>query len=151
MGEILRAVMDEAAIFKLPSFYAISIPIPNPVPPTGTFLTGFLQAKNDRWFLITSLFASLVNGANGTTSNFLNSTRCNLFDVTSTMNYWSSAGNPTNLGGPVNSAFTLPEYILLAPDQMIGFRVDLDGIAVAPGVDIIRLQMQGIEYTMPGT
>lgn len=153
MGEILRAVMDEASIFKMPAFYAISVPIPNPLPPAGSFLTGVLQGKNDRWFLITSLFAALDAGPGAPIpgpATSLALALCSIFDVSSSRVYWSAVGDGDLLGGSVNAAFTLPEYILLEPDQIIGFRISIDQMAVNPGFDTVRMQMQGIEYIMPG-
>lgn len=150
-GEFLRKVMTEEAAFNAIGFYTLTLPaLPNPVV-YGQRLTAVLQAKKDRWFLATSIYyAKIAQGPPQGFTLMSGSGLVELYDPSSSKVYWTPGTDAGDVGGPVATAYTLPEYILIEPGSLIGAAYTPINFLTAsnPG-DVVFLTLSGIEYAMP--
>lgn len=136
-GEILRAILDEKCSFSAPAFYGLTMPVS-----ALATINGYLQCKGDRYFLMTGLAFFSVSGGQILYNNPSNGVYINVFDPNRQKTYFN---NPLNMyssfmNGTSTDFFTLPEYVLWQPNDLIG--IALSGIATTQNY----VTLAGIEY-----
>jgi hypothetical protein len=140
MGEILRAVLDQSCQFSNPAFYTIETPEALG-PGNAVTLKGFLQMKQDRYFLVTAIGQGRWDIVLGWQDNSL--AKFSLRDLRTGRLIWQTPIPQLTIGQDLQQCFTLPEYILLRPAASIQLEVEtIDG---AIGY-FYGAQLYGIEY-----
>jgi hypothetical protein len=157
MGEILRAVLEQSAVFSRPRFYAARLVVPAP-PPTGVTRSTVTTFDKLGYFLLTSFYVgSTLGGTLGTTGFGLTSFSNNmqLQDVQTGKYYYDSHGSfggpPGNIVGSFStSQVELSEYPLFEPGERIRWIYTLNVAGTVLQQNYIDICYSGIEFLMPG-
>lgn len=157
-GEILRAVLDASSVSKRPFFYSVVLNGADPALQTAT-RNAVLQLQNDSYFLMTAVFGF-------TTNAFLDQPEfIDIYDaanqqalINAASVYSGLAGvqfaNPNSvysgfLNDTLASCMTLPEYVLWAPNSLVG--VTWMGRAnIGLNQQLRYLVLAGIEFKVEG-
>lgn len=160
-GELLRAVMAASSLTSSPFFYCVELTGQDGTAATTTIKTTVLQLKSQSYFLMTSLF--------GLTSNiFVNAPEfIGIYDaangkpiVNGQSTFAGAGGTPfadlnCAYAGLFNdtlaSCVTLPEYILWAPNSLVGVTWMGSNNVGASLQEYRYLVLAGIEYELKGS
>lgn len=146
MSEILRAVLDASCVDTRPAFYTVTMRQPTLGAQQIVNLSGILQCKSDRWFLMTSAQMFSVGGS----PRYINFFQFQTFDLrslTQTKSYFSDSQNMLhgNMGDNAMNPMTFPEYILWEPNSLIGincrsfaFNSEYHNYIVLTGIEYAR-------------
>lgn len=161
MGEILRAMYDNAAMSKRTAFYGDHLQFT--MPASGTInLQGTTKTRQSSFFLMTSFGAMLSGPENGTASDYCFRLQPYPFSIslldTNKVFYRSTIpGKAPALTLTASLAYgqvPLEEYIPVDPGETIGWAmtpfVNLSGGPFVGGTYNIDVLYMGIEYLMPG-
>lgn len=159
-GELLRAVLSATAIKKKPYFYCLELTGQDGTGATTTTTNGLLQLKSDSYFLMTSIYG-LSSNQSIDQPEFLD-----LYDASNMSAFVDAATVFQGAGGlafranhavytgllndSLASCMTLPEYVLWAPNSLVGIRW-LGRNALDALQHYRYLVLGGIEYKMAGS
>lgn len=155
MSELLRAVMDASCVYKNPVFYSMRV---FSTANTGTqqTMTGRVQIPGDRWFLCMGVYRYEVRtdikwidifGENIGPEPQIMKTR--LYNPLTGFDYYANGSSvpiPAGLANDnLNQGATLPEYILLGPQEIIA--ADITGAGLHGGSQFFNwVVLAGIDY-----
>lgn len=119
-GELLRAVLDDAAIGADYRIYLVGLgSVGNNI--NAVTMRGVFQCQSDCWFLMTGIFPEATQG-----QGFVSNSQAEFFNLENAANQKSIINNTTlrlnmaQMNDNLESRSTLPEYILWAPASLIG-------------------------------
>lgn len=149
-GELLRGVMEANAVYSNPALYCIPLPASTGAAgATGTFRS-FLQLHKELWFMATAIIPTATDIVADFGFERISSPEfVRLFDPVTQDDY---AQLPLDMqatmygDSTLNNPYTLPEYLLFAPAQLIG--VEITGPNQFPNTEFKFLTLLGIEYGM---
>lgn len=152
MSELLRGILDQACVDSRPAFYTLMLQQVNTVA-ARTFQEqqATLQCKTDTYFLVMAyaMFFTSSPAAAAGSPNPYTAQAVKLFDTTANEEFSNLKLSPGVLNGPLNNCYSLNEYILFQPRQLITARMDVvltDPGGAATGNNFLTLS--GVEYRM---
>jgi len=141
MGEILRAVLDQSCKFSNPAFYNMECGPYTGAGQVDTKVT-YLECKTDRYFLVTGLAQSRFSQVTGMFDNGRGEYQIKILRTGRIL--YQDPLKKLLVGQDMSQMLTLPEYVLLHPNETIELTISALTRAVNPMTYMLTLA--GIEY-----